>query len=66
MVSKAQHRAKKLRIKPRLAMRGRHERSKGQALVVVLSREVFGYLVMLHVGKVLPQGVPVCQIMAGR
>ena len=50
MVSKAPQKAKKVRTE--LAKRVRHERSKGQARIVV-SREVFGSFLKLHVGNVL-------------
>jgi flagellar motor switch protein FliM len=50
MVSKSPQKAKKVRTE--LAKRVRHERSKGQARVMV-SREVFGSFLKLHVGNVL-------------
>ena len=50
MVSKSSQKAKKVRTE--LAKRVRHERSKGQARVMV-SREVFGSFLKLHVGNVL-------------
>ncbi len=50
MVSKAPQKAKKVRTE--LAKRVRHERSKGQAHIMV-SREVFGSFLKLHLGNVL-------------
>ncbi len=47
-VSKTPQKAEKVRTK--LAKRVRHERSKGQARIMV-TREVFGSFVMLHVDK---------------
>ena len=50
MVSKAPQKAEKVRTE--LAKRVRHERSKGQARIMI-SREVLGSFLMLHVGNVL-------------
>ena len=50
MVSKAPQKAEKVRTE--LAKRVGHEGSKGQACVMI-SREVLGSFLMLHVGNVL-------------
>ena len=52
MVSKAPQKAEKPEVRTELAKRVRHERSKDQARVMI-SREVLGSFLKLHVGNVL-------------